>query len=132
MELILFSDSHGSSSGIRTVLKRGAADAVVHLGDGVRDAEPFVEDRVPLYAVRGNCDFFEDRPEEIVMALEGHTLLMTHGHLYGAKSGVGGLLSRAREVGADIVLFGHTHRITEMQVPAGTGTLKGLPKTGTG
>ena len=32
-----------------------------------------------------------------------------HGHLYDAKSGLYRITSAAREAGADILLFGHTH-----------------------
>ena len=34
---------------------------------------------------------------------------MTHGHLYGVKSGYGLAIAHAISRGADILLFGHTH-----------------------
>ena len=39
----------------------------------------------------------------------GKKIVYTHGDLFGAKYGNGGLVSLAKEKGADIVLFGHTH-----------------------
>ena len=97
-----------------------AADAVFFLGDGLRDA--YALDFPSLYAVRGNCDWFSEdmAPAEIVMALEGHVILATHGNLYGVKSGLGGLIAHAAEVGADIVLFGHTHQPLSEEISAGS------------
>lgn len=95
-------------------------DGIVFLGDGIRDADA-TETDVPMYTVRGNCDLFSGgRPEEAVTALEGHVLLLTHGHRYGVKGGIGALLIRAVEVGADIVMFGHTHVPMERVIDAGT------------
>ena len=36
-------------------------------------------------------------------------ILMTHGHRYGVKSGYGTALAAAKSMGAQVVLFGHTH-----------------------
>lgn len=124
MELLVFSDSHGRGKRIddALLLQRRAPDAVCFLGDGLRDIEALSIDPVPLYAVRGNCDlgFFEDTETERLLFLEGHTLLLTHGHTYGVKSGEGALISHAAALGADIVLFGHTHTPTERVIPLGS------------
>ena len=125
MELLIFSDSHGNADGIRQALMRQPRrpDAVCFLGDGVRDLDLPALCEVAVYAVRGNCDWSrtEDVPwTERTLYLEGHTILLTHGHLHGVKSGLGGLISYAASVGADVVLFGHTHRPTERVLPAGT------------
>ena len=123
MELLIFSDSHGDISRMRAAFVRQVRrpDAVIFLGDGLRDVESLDWDPAILYSVAGNCDWFADGVRtEIVMALEGHTLLMTHGHLYGVKGGYGPLLKHAAEVGADIVLCGHTHLPCEETIPAGT------------
>ena len=42
--------------------------------------------------------------------LGGVRLFLTHGHLFGVKSGMSRLKLEADRVGADIALFGHTHR----------------------
>ena len=111
MELLIFSDSHGKQGAMKEALLRqiSTPDGVFFLGDGVRDAE-FLECGVPWYIVKGNCDWFGgERPDEIVMALSGHTLLLTHGHKYGVKGGLGALLNYAVSVDADVVVYGHTH-----------------------
>jgi putative phosphoesterase len=120
MDLLVFSDSHGHAGEMREVLMRARTDAVFHLGDGVRDAEALPLGNTPLYAVRGNCDLFEERPEEIVMALGGHVILAVHGHRDYVKSGTGTLIRHAVAVGADVVLFGHTHLAQAEYLPAGT------------
>ena len=129
MELLIFSDSHGRTDAMRTVLSRQIAvpDGVLFLGDGVRDAEQ-LEGGIPWYIVKGNCDWFGgERPNEIVMALSGHTLLLTHGHSYGVKGGLGALLTHAASVDADVVVYGHTHvpllRVVDAGECVGTKTL---------
>jgi predicted phosphodiesterase len=59
-------------------------------------------------------------PTEQLLPFGKHKILITHGHLFGVKGGLGGLIAHAAELGADIVLFGHTHEPTERVIPAGT------------
>ena len=128
MEFLIFSDSHGRTEGLELALKRQIKrpDGIFFLGDGVRDAERLEIGNALLYDVTGNCDWFScfcgegNAPTERTVEMEGHRILMTHGHLFGVKSGVGGLLGHAVEVGADIVLFGHTHVPKERYLPRGS------------
>ena len=126
MEILIFSDSHGRTGGMREALARQTAPpaAVMHLGDGVRDACALELGEIPLYLVRGNCDGLlygvqGPVPEECLTSLGGHLFFLTHGHRYGVKSGLGGLIGAAVRGGADIVLFGHTHRPLLEVLPAG-------------
>lgn len=129
MELLIFSDSHGNPHALHHILATDRTETVIHLGDGARDVENSALSDRTVYAVRGNCDFFEERPEEIVIALEGHVLLLTHGHLFGVKQGLDRLIAHGLEVGADILLFGHTHRPLECFLPQGSETPQGrLPR----
>ena len=41
--------------------------------------------------------------------VDNHIIMCTHGHLYGVKTGLTALSYAADEIGADIVLYGHTH-----------------------
>lgn len=124
MELLIFSDSHGRAENIQVALERQvkAPDAVLFLGDGARDLDRIFLCDVPLWAVRGNCDWsssdFADRTERLLY-LEGHTILLCHGHEWGVKGSLGALIAHAADVGADIVLFGHTHKPTLETVAAG-------------
>ena len=87
-------------------------DAIMHLGDHVSDAEElsYALDLIDFYMVRGNCDFGAQAPETILTELGGVRLFLTHGHLFGVKSGMSRLKLEADRVGANIALFGHTHR----------------------
>ena len=62
-----------------------------------------------IVAVRGNCDWNSFFPSKEIFKVCGKTIFVTHGHLYDAKSGLYRITSAAREAGADILLFGHTH-----------------------
>lgn len=124
MEILIFSDSHGRIDGmmraIDAQIKR--PDLILHLGDGVREVDFLRERGIPVVAVRGNCDLFgpsSEYGESFCLEELGHKIFMTHGHRFGVKSGVGGIASHAAQIGADIVLFGHTHRPLEQRIDAG-------------
>ncbi len=113
MDFLIFSDSHGRFDRIGEVLNRQVTrpNAVFFCGDGLRDVSDAELGGIRLYTVQGNCDWFSPfgaQTEEHI-PVNGHLILLTHGHLYGVKSGVGALAAHAARVGADIVLFGHTH-----------------------
>ena len=124
MELLIFSDSHGRFENIQSALSRQvkSLDAILFLGDGARDLDRLFLVDTPLWAVRGNCDWmssdFADRTERLLY-LEGHTILLTHGHEWGVKGGLGALIAHAADAKADIVLFGHTHKPTLQTIAAG-------------
>ena len=124
MELLIFSDSHGRAENLLAAEARQIKrpDAILFLGDGARDLSHLSIHNIPVWAVRGNCDWMSsdiaDKTERLLY-LEGHTVLMTHGHEYGVKGGLGALIAHAAEVGADIVLFGHTHVPTLQTVAVG-------------
>lgn len=124
MELLIFSDSHGKVENMSFAIERQikCPDAILFLGDGARDLDRLFLVDTPLWAVRGNCDWslcdYADKPERLLY-LEGHTILMVHGHEWGVKGGLGALIAHAAEVGADIVLFGHTHKPTLVTLAAG-------------
>ncbi len=113
MKLLVFSDSHNDITSMPPAAARHAdAAACFFLGDGTRGADVLAErfPTMPLYRVRGNCDFGSFDPDEGLVPCAGHLIFYTHGNLHGAKSGTSGLLRAAKSRDADIVLFGHTHR----------------------
>ena len=124
MELLIFSDSHGRVENMSIAIDRQvkSPNAILFLGDGARDLDRLFVCDTPIWAVRGNCDWsssdYADKTERLLY-LEGHTLLLTHGHEWGVKGGLGALIAHAADVGADIVLFGHTHKPTLVTIPAG-------------
>ena len=114
MEALIFSDSHGHAERIEEVLLRQVRrpDAIFFAGDGLRDLDRADLDGQTVRAVLGNCDWFSSDPNvntECVCTFGGVTVLLTHGHLYNVKHGCGALLAHAARIGADVVIFGHTH-----------------------
>ena len=116
MNIGVVSDSHGDTQSLRALVeKMGKLDALCFLGD-ISDDARYLEDwlalrseRIAFYAVRGNNDFDSHDPEEIVLTLKGHRILMVHGHRHGVKQGLLRLSFYAQQKGTDVVLFGHTH-----------------------
>ena len=113
MKILVLSDSHGNSDNMICAVERTSPDLLVFLGDGLRDLRA-VEERFPalrIESVPGNCDLFSHDAPERLLSEGGMTILACHGHAYGVKSGYLGIAAAARERGADVVLFGHTHRV---------------------
>lgn len=119
MEYLVFSDSHGAISPMRRAIQAHPHVAgVLFCGDGLRDVATLCCEYpdLPFYEVRGNCDVGEttqDIPEERLLLLEGKRILLMHGHKYGVKGGLGAAIAHAQEREADVLLFGHTHRVCD-------------------
>ena len=111
MKILVFSDSHKTVADLYDVIEREKPNCVLHLGDHLSDAEDlqYAFDKIPFYCVPGNCDYAPTAPSEILTELGGVRLFLTHGHFYGVKNGTGRLLEKARSVGAQVALYGHTH-----------------------
>lgn len=113
MRILVVSDTHGSDQNLRqAILAQPTAELVVHLGDG--EAET---DRAKLsfpekmfLQVRGNCDWGSQLPLQGEYTIDGVKLFYTHGHLYSVKSGLYQAVCAARERGAQVLLYGHTHQ----------------------
>lgn len=111
MRIAVISDTHGDRGVINRALKQiGSVDMILHLGDHGSDLAGALPEFVESYAVLGNSDPHRNLPEERLLHLNGHTLFLCHGHRYGVKQGIQRLFYRGLDLGADIVLFGHTHR----------------------
>lgn len=106
----IIGDTHGDVTGIKkAVAKAAKVDMWLHTGDFLLDASELVkESNLPVIAVAGNNDVAREEDLNKVITLEGHKLWLTHAHKY--LSGYGNaLLYRAQELGANIVVYGHTH-----------------------
>lgn len=108
MKIVVLSDTHGDAAIIPAVIKSHPdADYYFHCGDSelTYDAAHIKDCK----RVRGNCDHDIRYPLEEVVEVDGKTVFMTHGHLFNVKTTLTPIAMRAEEVGADIVLFGHSH-----------------------
>lgn len=112
MKLLILSDSHREMEYMRDAVRRERPDAVIHLGDLVPDADRLAEKfpGLPVLSVRGNCDFSQPpRAEELLRTFEGVKIFGVHGHRYRVKQTLLPVEMAARQNGADVLLFGHTH-----------------------
>jgi len=115
MKMLVISDTHGNYTlAMKAHSQSEQIDIIAHLGDGFSDAElmrELLDEQV--ISVAGNCDFCSSAPRELLWECEGKRILLTHGDAYGVKTGLDTLKRRAREIGADLVLFGHSHLATQ-------------------
>ncbi len=114
--LVAIGDTHGTAghrlenaalSAVR------AAEVVVHTGDFTTAAvlDAFEAEASTLAAVAGNNDDAPVRervPRTRTIDALGHRFVVAHGHEHDDTS----LSLLARDVGADVVLVGHSHRPT--------------------
>ena len=110
MKLTVFSDCHGNLDNAIQILSQCQSDRYLFCGDGIRNAKLAADllDK-PLLAVLGNCDRGETGEAERLLELDGVRILLTHGHGYSVKASLLPLRRRALELGAQLVLYGHTH-----------------------
>ena len=105
--VLVLSDTHRNFSALEKLLpKMLENDYVFHLGDYQADILQYRELGDKVYSVLGNCDGGGD---DLVLEIEKVKILLTHGDRYGVKSSLYKLLLRAKEVGANVVFYGHTH-----------------------
>ena len=92
-------------------------DVVLHLGDCSSDAEDlsFAFENVEFVSVPGNCDYAPGALTSLTPEFDGVRIFMTHGHLFGVKRELGALLEKAKQAGAAVCLFGHTHQSLLLQ-----------------
>ncbi len=113
MKIMIFSDSHKNFGAMtRAMEAEHPVDWIIHAGDVHRDVEDMeiMYPRIPLAYVKGNNDYFiHDVPDDRFFELGGVKIFLTHGHNYGVKYSLAKLLQKGGELGADIVIFGHTH-----------------------
>lgn len=113
MKAVIFSDSHGKVENmIEAAAREKNYDMVMFAGDVHRDAEEFMlrYPRACVAEVIGNNDFFvRSVPDERIFTFGGKRILLTHGHKFAVKYSTAVLTAYAKEQGADICVYGHTH-----------------------
>ena len=112
MKILVISDSHRRASSIFAAVEAHPdIEHIVFLGDGINDFEEvgYVYPSKNYYAVCGNCDFTSNLPTTKIIKLNGKVIYACHGHLHRVKDGYEQAVTAAKNAGADILLFGHTH-----------------------
>ena len=110
MKIGVVSDTHRMHTFIDKIIPQlKECDLIIHAGDNVIDSKYIYKmTDVGIMAVKGNCDF-EDIEEELFFEVEGKNIFVCHGDYYNVKYDLSQLELKAKEVGSDIVIFGHTH-----------------------
>ncbi len=116
MEYLVISDSHGRPEHVEQALAKQlrVPDAILFLGDGLRDLRVLEYQDYCVRAVRGNCDFYtafegQNVPEQALLEVGAYRILMMHGHTHGVKGGLERACAFAAQAEADVLLYGHTH-----------------------
>ena len=108
MKIVITSDSHGLRDELMELKElHSDADLFIHCGDSeLHKEDPAISG---FHIVKGNCDYGNSFPEELVIAAGKDKIFVAHGHLHHVKINFMPLMYRAQETGANIVCFGHTH-----------------------
>ena len=112
MRVMIVSDTHGRHAGLDLALEEaGKIDMFIHLGD-VEGGEAYIDAVVECekHIVRGNNDFFCDLPKEEEFYIGPYRAFISHGHTYCVSLDPEMIREEGEARGADIVMFGHTHR----------------------
>jgi putative phosphoesterase len=113
MRVGVVSDSHRALDALWTAVEAMLpVNAILHAGDETADAQ-WLAERCPVQVrgVAGNWDRpSQPFPLEQVLDEFGARIYLTHGHRLGVKEGLDELVRRARQLGARIAVYGHTHR----------------------
>ncbi len=87
-------------------------DQIIHLGDiqpDIRCLQKVFPD-IPITSVPGNCDGFTRGETTVEREWDGVRVLLGHGHQWNVKAGPERAVREAESAGAQVLLFGHTHR----------------------
>ena len=112
MRVIVFSDTHDNYRAVKEVFRRNEdAPVFIFLGDGERDIER-MRKAYPdkkILTVAGNIDYTSSSPDHDVFTAGDVKIFFTHGHNWGVKYSVERVFYKAKEIGAQVALFAHTH-----------------------
>lgn len=111
MRYLVVSDNHGDRDILVQLVERyqGKIDHFFHCGDSELSAEDVLWN--VFNVVQGNCDFGPGYETKQFIDTGVDKILITHGHLANVRFGLTQLAMAAKELGANMVFFGHTHQI---------------------
>ncbi len=112
MRILIVSDTHGKLEYLKEAIRRSRPfELLVHAGDIEGDEERVSElAGCAAIMVRGNNDFFSFLSAEREFMIGDLKVFLTHGTAYHVSTGPEWLIEEASSRGADIAIFGHTHR----------------------
>lgn len=114
IKALILSDSHKDFLAVCSAIDENPdISMIIHAGDVQRDVEDIMSayPTLPCAYVLGNNDYnIWDVPYDRFFEWGGKKFFLTHGHNYGVKASPARVLLEAKKKGADICIFGHTHR----------------------
>jgi putative phosphoesterase len=85
-------------------------ELILHLGDYATDGEKIAEELgINIIIVKGNGDPVSNHNDYELINIEGKKVFLTHGHKHNVNEGIDNIYYKGLELGADIILYGHTH-----------------------
>ena len=112
MKVLICSDTHRKHDNyLKVVENEGPLDFLIHCGD-TEGGEYLISNAADCHCeiVMGNNDFFSNLPRESLFNLGGRKVWVTHGHNYYVSLDTAIIKEEAMARGANVVMFGHTHR----------------------
>lgn len=112
-KILVFSDTHSRTENCEQLLfENPDTNMVIHAGDCVEDAQrlSYIFPQINFKIVNGNNDIFSSEKDELIFDVCNIKIFLTHGHAYSVKQDVSRLVRRAKENGAQLAIFGHTHK----------------------
>lgn len=120
MKIAFIGDTHKNKYSIEVAIKKInelKADMVIHLGDCIDDVEIIKSGfKGEVVGVVGNCDCTSRFPNNQIIDINNKKIFFTHGDLYGVKNSLSSIIYKGKELGADIILFGHTHMLLSEEI----------------
>jgi putative phosphoesterase len=112
MKIIVFADSHSDVDTMSMVIGTENPDMIIHLGDHVADGVELQQlfPNILIELVKGNTDKTDEYLPEKTLLLDNKVAFITHGDSYDVENGFSDIIDRGISVGADTILFGHTHK----------------------
>lgn len=112
MRILVLSDSHGNVGKMAQCVDFVEPNVILHLGDCEQDFSALRRSypSIPMQSVPGNCDWGSVSTPEILTEYNGVRILMMHGHTRNVKASTMSAYYAAKELQAQILLFGHTHQ----------------------
>ena len=113
--ILVMSDTHNNSKAVRQLIdnyyRTKFVFTVIHLGDHIMDIIRNIsaEEKNEFHLVFGNSDSPLEGYEERIIEIAGKKIFITHGHFHEVKFGTDKIVYKAKELGVDACLFGHSH-----------------------
>jgi len=114
VKILVISDTHGDTGNLEYLVRTlgNRLDLLIHLGDGAHDLDRLPGDTlrgIPRLLVKGNVDSDFRLPPSRVTEARRRLIYASHGHAALASGSPLPMILAAREAGASVCLFGHTH-----------------------